>query len=101
MQDRPTISNHVKSLYECHFVNNTRPTAEEVVQALRAEIATYSKVFIVVDALDECLEGSQRDLVMQLGSLGSTINFMVTSRPLLLIQQLFQHAKCLKYLCKQ
>jgi hypothetical protein len=95
VQDRPAISNHVRSLYECHFVHSTRPTPKEVTQALRAEIGTYSKVFIVVDALDECLEGNQRDLVTELGSLGSTVNLMVASRPLPLIQELFQHAKCL------
>ena len=95
VQDRPAISDHVKSLYSHHFVRNTRPTPKEVIQALRSEIGTYSKVFIVVDALDECLEGNQRDLITELGSLSSNVNLLVTSRPLPLIQQLFQQARCL------
>jgi hypothetical protein len=95
VQHRPSISDHVKSLYKHHFVHNTRPTPKEVIQALRSEIGPYSKVFIVVDALDECLEGNQRDLITELGSLGSNVNLLVTSRPLPLIQLLFQQAKCL------
>lgn len=95
VQDRPIISDHIKSLHQRHFIPNTRPTPKEVTQALRSEIEMYSKVFVVVDALDECLEGNQRDLVTELGSLGSAVNLMVTSRLLPLIQQLFKHAKCL------
>jgi hypothetical protein len=95
VQHRPAISEHVKSLYKHHFVHNTRPTPKEVIQVLRSEIGTYSKVFIVIDALDECLEGNQRDLVTDLGSLGSNVNLLVTSRPLPLIQLLFQQAKYL------
>lgn len=93
MQDRPETSDNVISLYERHLVNNTRPTQEELTQALRSEIGLYSKVFVVVDALDECLEGNQRRLITELRSLGDTVSMLVTSRRLALIEELFLSAK--------
>jgi hypothetical protein len=93
VQDHPAVSDHVKSLYERHFVDSTRVTPEEVKTVLGLEIGMYSKVFIIVDGLDECLEGRQKALVTELKSLPSTVNLMVTSRPLQWIGCLFQHAK--------
>lgn len=56
VQDQPVISDRIKSLYEHHFVRNTQPTHEEFIKALQSEIGIYTKVFIVVDTLDEFLE---------------------------------------------
>ncbi|OBT58034.1 hypothetical protein VE04_01415 [Pseudogymnoascus sp. 24MN13] len=50
-----------KSLYGKHINIRTRPTLDELSQALQAVSALYTKVFIIVDALDECLmTGSHR-----------------------------------------
>jgi molecular chaperone GrpE (heat shock protein) len=50
-----------KSLYAKHINIRTRPTLDELSQALHAVAALYTKVFIIVDALDECLmTGSHR-----------------------------------------
>jgi len=50
--------------------------------SLKSEIKLYSKVFIVVDALDESPEdeGTRADLLVALQSLSGTVNLMVTSR---------------------
>jgi hypothetical protein len=93
VQNHPAVSDHVKSLYKRHFVDNTHATPEEVRVALELEIGMYSKVFIIVDGLDECLEGRQKALVTELKSLPSTVNLMVTSRPLQWIRYLFQDTK--------
>lgn len=34
VQDRPSISDHVRSLYERYFIHNTRLSPKEVTQAL-------------------------------------------------------------------
>ncbi|KIM82512.1 hypothetical protein PILCRDRAFT_70744, partial [Piloderma croceum F 1598] len=91
VQDRPMTSDNVKSLHEQHVGRGTRPTYEELKKAFQSEVGT-SNVYIVVDALDECLERDQGYLITELRSLGSAIHLMVTSRPLLSIEQLFQHA---------
>jgi len=85
-----TISDHVKSLYECHIEQNTFPSLDDFAKALKSEIRMYSKVFIVVDALDECREddGTRANLLRALRSLG--VNLMVTSRDLVSIARDFQ-----------
>ena len=55
------------------------------------EIGT-STVFLVVDALDECLERDQEILIQELQSLAGDLHLMVTSRPLPLIEAVFQDA---------
>lgn len=48
---------------------------------LRSVISEYSKVFLVVDALDEYLE-EQRDILLNfLSRLGPSVSVMLTSRP--------------------
>jgi hypothetical protein len=54
---------------------------------------TFSKGFIVVDALDELLERDQGYLVSHLRSPASNVNLMFTSRHLPCIENLFQGAK--------
>jgi hypothetical protein len=44
----------VKSLYDSHKYERTQPTFNELSGALHSVGALYSRIFIVVDALDEC-----------------------------------------------
>jgi hypothetical protein len=44
----------VKSLYKSHEKKRTQPSLDEIFRALQSVAALYSRVFIVVDALDEC-----------------------------------------------
>ncbi|KFY32155.1 hypothetical protein V493_00461 [Pseudogymnoascus sp. VKM F-4281 (FW-2241)] len=44
----------VKSLYNSHEKNRTRPAFNELSSTLQSVAALYSRSFIVVDALDEC-----------------------------------------------
>lgn len=93
VQDRRGTPDNIKTLYKKHPVS--RPKLDDFIKALKSEIGTYSRMFIVVDALDECPESIREDLVKALASLGSAVNLnlVVTSRPLPSIQQLFLYAK--------
>lgn len=44
----------VKDLYNSHRVKNTRPSLERIYDVLQSVAQNYSKVFLVIDALDEC-----------------------------------------------
>jgi NACHT domain len=44
----------VKDLYDRHKTKRTRPSLGEISRSLQAVAALYSRVFIIVDALDEC-----------------------------------------------
>jgi hypothetical protein len=90
VQDQSVASDNMKTFYK--KFRSRRPKLAELANALQSEIGTFTKVFFVVDALDECLETVQGDLIAKLGSLASTVYLMVTSRPLDLIQQRFPGA---------
>ncbi|KAM0521165.1 hypothetical protein ACHAPE_002638 [Trichoderma viride] len=74
----------VKDLYNRHEKNQTRPSVDEISQALQSVAKTYSKVFIIVDALDECQ--SFNDCGLKLLSYifdlqaNTATNFFATSR---------------------
>jgi hypothetical protein len=53
-QERSSIPDSVKDLYDRHKAKRTRPLFEEISRALLSVATLYSRVFIVVDALDEC-----------------------------------------------
>ncbi|RYP27804.1 hypothetical protein DL767_007516 [Monosporascus sp. MG133] len=51
---RSSLPGTVKDLYDRHKANHTRPSLDEILTVLQSVLALYSRVFIVVDALDEC-----------------------------------------------
>jgi NACHT domain len=53
-QDRSSMPDSVKSLHQEHQKMRTRPSFNEISSALQSVATIYSRVFIVVDALDEC-----------------------------------------------
>lgn len=57
-----------------------RPRDDEMRGLLYTEISRYSKVFIVVDALDECPPDSQKALLDLLNSMKPMASLLVTSR---------------------
>jgi hypothetical protein len=93
VQNCPVLSSNVRVLY--HYKTQAHyPTLAELTKVLDREIKRYAKVFIVVDALDECSEsnGSQMKLLKALRSLTEPVNLMVTSRDLPSIEQHFREA---------
>ena len=53
-QGLPSLPDTVKSLYEKHNDKRTWPSFHEISRSLQSVAALYSRVFIIVDALDEC-----------------------------------------------
>ena len=92
IRDQPLASESIKAFCEEFRDKQRRPRLTDLIDALRSEIKAYSKVFFVLDALDECLEDYQGRLIDKLESISSTVYLMVTSRPLDLIKQRFQGA---------
>jgi uncharacterized protein with ATP-grasp and redox domains len=92
IQNHPLASESIKAFCKEFRDKQRHPRLTNLIETLRSEIQTYSKVFFVLDALDECLEDYQRGLIDELESISSTVYLMVTSRPLDLIKQQFQGA---------
>ncbi|KFZ13854.1 hypothetical protein V501_03493 [Pseudogymnoascus sp. VKM F-4519 (FW-2642)] len=74
----------VKSLYDSHKKKRTRPTFNEISSTLQSVAALYSRSYIVVDALDECLasDGCRTEFLTEIFALQakSRANIFSTSR---------------------
>ncbi|UKZ78708.1 hypothetical protein TrVFT333_006454 [Trichoderma virens FT-333] len=83
-QSRPSLSDSVKSLYGSHKAKGTRPSLNKISKELQSIAVLYSKVFIVVDALDECQasDGCRSKFLSEIFNLQekSGVNLFVTSR---------------------
>ncbi|KAF2175608.1 ankyrin [Zopfia rhizophila CBS 207.26] len=55
VQERPVLPGAVEILHRTHTGTNTRPSSDELLEALRSVVESYSRVFIILDALDECI----------------------------------------------
>ncbi|KAJ6521474.1 hypothetical protein DFH09DRAFT_215646 [Mycena vulgaris] len=93
---KKAISSSVHRLREEHREPRTRPSLEEIRDVLCSAVVEYSKVFIIVDALDEYPEQLRGSLLHSLSSLGSTVNLMVTSRPHIAVNYIFRTLETLE-----
>jgi hypothetical protein len=92
VQGQPLIPEPVKDLYNNHVNRRTRPLFDEVSKSLSFITKSYSQVFIVVDALDECTNGTCMELLSEIRNLQSQSNtkLMATSRFIATITQEFK-----------
>jgi hypothetical protein len=94
IQERFSVPDGVKTIYNQHKDRRTRPSPEEILKALDSVLTTYSSVYIVVDALDECqlLNGCRSIFLSKLFSLQAKYRakLFATSRPIADITELFK-----------
>ncbi|KAJ6178059.1 hypothetical protein N7519_008520 [Penicillium mononematosum] len=78
------VPHRLKSLYESHRKYETHLTLEEILELLESTISESSKVFIVIDALDECRlpHIDQQELLTRISEFQDIHNlgFLATSR---------------------
>ncbi|KAI1745798.1 hypothetical protein F4680DRAFT_455804 [Xylaria scruposa] len=94
-QAQTGLSESVKSLGCEYMPKGKRPSIRELRQALRSVVSEFSRVFIVVDALDECqADNFQREFISELLDFRSNfeINFLATSRSIPAITSRFSSA---------
>jgi hypothetical protein len=74
----------IKNLYEYHRNRRTRPSFDEIVKSLCSIIGLYSRVFIIIDALDEChVSNEGRDKLLSIVfslQVQAQTNVFITSR---------------------
>lgn len=86
--------------FKDYLENDQRPSYREFLSALSSCILAdgHSKVYIAVDALDECIEGVRNEVVTDMLRLQSEIpqlRFFVTSRVVPEVAKLFTPESCL------
>ncbi|OPB40202.1 ankyrin repeat protein [Trichoderma guizhouense] len=83
-EGQPCLPESVKDLYNRHKALRTRPSINEILTVLQSVTLLYSRIFIVVDALDECEEfsGCRMRFISELFNLqrSNGANILVTSR---------------------
>ncbi|KAH8661810.1 nucleoside phosphorylase, partial [Ilyonectria robusta] len=93
-QNRPSLPESVESLYKAHKSNRTRPLLDELSSTLQSVCNIYSRVLIVVDALDEfqTSDGQRALFLSEIKKLQavSGVNIFVTSRDLPDIRRNFE-----------
>ena len=94
VQGNPVISDDVVSLYHRHSKKQTRPTLDELSKLLQLEVRRISKVFIIVDALDECPESNRtrKSFLAEIRKLQPTVHLLITSRHIPAIEREFETA---------
>ena len=93
-QCKCSLPESVKLLYDQHKKKRTRPSFDEIFSALQSAATLYSRVFIVVDALDECqiVNGDRKRFLLGLFSLQAKcgVNIFATSRSIPEIEKHFK-----------
>lgn len=88
------VSDTVKTLYNQHKDRRTRPSLDEISSTLYSVITTFSRVYIIVDALDECQlsDGCRSRFISTLFNLQTktTTKLFATSRPIPDIEKEFK-----------
>jgi NACHT domain len=83
-QSRSSLPESVKSLHDKHKDKRTRPSFDEISRALQSVAVMYSRVIIVVDALNECQasDGCRARLLSEIFGLKAKCgaNIFATSR---------------------
>jgi len=83
-QGQFSLPGSMKDLYDQHKEKRTRPSSDEISRTLQYVATMYSRVFIVVDALDECqvAEGCRAKFLLEVFNLQTKCgaNFFATSR---------------------
>lgn len=85
----------IKAIHEKHAAISTRPSLEDISVALQSVAGIYSKVFIAIDALDECQPTERSLFLSALFYLQSKaeVNVFVTSRPIMEVEKSFNECQ--------
>lgn len=94
VKGRSNLPETIISMHQRHADRGTRPSVEEIIIAFHSVASTYSRIFFVVDALDECsnTDNTRKRLLEELFKLQShmTAALFATSRYIPEITVLFQ-----------
>ncbi|CAG8909914.1 unnamed protein product [Penicillium egyptiacum] len=95
-QDWPSLPDSIGSLHTKHKRKKTRPSLEEIWKTLLSVASMYSRVFIIVDALDECQASNKDECLSTFLSKMFTLqsqtmtSLFATSRPIPVIEGKFE-----------
>ncbi|KAK6523259.1 hypothetical protein TWF694_006148 [Orbilia ellipsospora] len=103
-ESQSPLSENIKDIYSRRKSKHTRPSFEELSEALQLVTRTYTRVFIIIDALDECQTagGCRKQFLDEIFRLQTepTVSIFATSRIITEICDMFQDATSLTILAR-
>ncbi|KAF4442819.1 Ankyrin repeat-containing domain protein [Fusarium austroafricanum] len=83
--------NELEDLYKVHSEQHTLPTSVDMIAVMKVMANKFSKIFVVIDALDEMGEGDRAKLefLQSVKLIGGFANVLVTSRRFPLLESAF------------
>lgn len=89
---QPTMPASILELYKKHSLRQTRPSLDELSAVFQSLTKSFSQVFIIIDALDECEKSNASSFLETLLRIheGSPCNILVTSKNIHYIARAFQ-----------
>jgi hypothetical protein len=102
VQKAPVIPDELLNIYRKYQRTRIHPTLAEWSKLLALGVRIFSRVYIVIDALDECptTDGTRDNFLTEIRNLGSTTHLMITLRPIATIEQDFEGAARLEIYAK-
>jgi len=99
-QSRPFLPESMRDLYDRHNERRIRPSLDEISRTLHSSAVLYSRVFIIIDALDECQlsDGCRATFLSEIFSLQAKchVNIFATSRSIPDIMERFKEGVTLE-----
>ena len=95
VEQSPGIPEDLRRSYRQYKQRKIRLKQREYTNLLSSVVASFTRVFIVIDALDECdqINGSRSCLVSDVNSLPHSAQLLCTSRSLPDIERLFENCR--------
>lgn len=88
----PYLPQEVRELYDLHEKHNTYPQNADLIQVFVHIVSGFSKVFIVIDAIDECQDENDRNIfLLIIQNIKEHAHLFVTSRPIASIEEYFKN----------
>ena len=97
LQDSDSLPEDITGLYHRHVNRGARPNVNEILRILQFQFSRFAKIFVVIDALDECIDHSRASLPKEHRALQPKLNLMATSRHLTNIASEFHGVTTLKF----
>lgn len=93
VRHRAALPDAIRKLYNKHIQKSTQPTLEELTRLLEKEIKAYTRIYLVIDALDECPERSdvRARVLATIEGLPQNAQILITSRYSAKIEERFEN----------
>ena len=87
----PSLPEEIEELYNLHEKKRSFPQRDDLTQIFSSVVGHFSRVFVIIDAIDECHDEESRfEFLESIKKIKSLVNTLVTSRHIASIADIFE-----------